>query len=316
MCIKTIIKIKFTSFAFVLCILSLNLSAQDTRPSNKNSIKKYQLAIIVDDIGAKASDIKAFDLPKNVTFSILPHTNFSKKFSNLSAQQNREVMLHMPMESLKDVNLGPGPLLANMYPKDIHVALTNALETVPHAVGVNNHMGSKLTQMTLPMTAIMEVLASSNLFFIDSRTTRFTKAKSIAIEAGVSTASRHVFLDHVADKGFMERQFALAIKRSRNKGKAILIGHPYRVTLEFLATELTKLPKDIELITVSEYLQETNKFRINPQLVQQAKERQQKDLSYLANMPTAFTSYQEQYPKHQRSQTEEDSQSTQVAPDQ
>jgi polysaccharide deacetylase 2 family uncharacterized protein YibQ len=234
--------------------------------TKKETKAKKQIAIIIDDIGAKSSDAKAFALSRNITFSILPHTNYSTEFSYRAARQNREVMLHMPMESLNKENLGPGPLLANMYPKEVKSALLNALKTVPHAVGVNNHMGSKLTQMTLQMTTFMSELEANNLFFVDSRTTRFTKASFIAKQQGVKVASRHVFLDHVQKEVFLAAQFALAIKRAREYKKAILIAHPYPITLQFLQKKLSNLPDDIELITVSEYLQETDKFRINPRL--------------------------------------------------
>lgn len=228
--------------------------------------QKVQIAIIIDDIGAKASDAKAFSLSKQITFSILPHTNYSTQFSYWASQQNREVMLHMPMESLHKENLGAGPILANMYPQEVTSAVLNALETVPHAVGVNNHMGSKLTQMTLQMTSLMQVLERNNLFFVDSRTTKFTKANIIAQQQGVKAARRHVFLDHVQNVAFLERQFARLIEQAEARGKAIGIGHPYPVTLEFLQDKLATLPKHIELITVSEYLQEKDKFRINPRL--------------------------------------------------
>ncbi|WP_371195614.1 divergent polysaccharide deacetylase family protein [Glaciecola sp. SC05] len=226
-----------------------------------------QIAIILDDVGAKASDIKAFDLPKSVTFSILPHTNFSTPFSFKAAQQNREVMLHMPMESLNGEALGVGPLLSSMYPQQLQSALFAALGTVPHAVGVNNHMGSKLTQMTLPMQTVMKTLANNNMFFVDSRTTRFSKANLIADEFGVTAATRHIFLDHEQNEDFIKQQFAKLIKRARKNGKAIGIGHPYPLTLAYLRDAIQNLPPDIEVITVSEYLRETDKFRINPHLV-------------------------------------------------
>ncbi|MFT6268552.1 MAG: polysaccharide deacetylase 2 family uncharacterized protein YibQ [Alphaproteobacteria bacterium] len=266
-CLVALMAFACKASAFTAAIENLPKS-KSTSYSYKNthSKQKLQLAIIIDDIGAKASDAKAFSLSRNITFSILPHTDYSTQFSYWASQQNREVMLHMPMESLHKENLGPFPLLANMYPKEVKSALLNALKTVPHAVGVNNHMGSKLTQMTLQMTILMNELKANNLFFVDSRTTRFTKARFIAKQQGVKVASRHVFLDHVQTPDFLAHQFALAIKRARQHKKAILIAHPYPVTLKFLQKKLSNLPDDIELITVSEYLQETDKFRINPRL--------------------------------------------------
>ena len=252
----------------VSVLLGLSFQAQSLGDQFVDTPAKetVQLAIIIDDIGAKASDAQAFTLSKSITFSILPHTNYSTDFSYRASQQNREVMLHMPMESLHKENLGPGPLLANMYPQQITSALLNALETVPHAVGVNNHMGSKLTQMTLQLRSVMVELEANNLFFIDSRTTRFSKATLIAKQHGVKAASRHVFLDHVQNTAFLEKQFELALKRATRYKKAILIGHPYPITLKFLQKKIAQLPDHIELITVSEYLQESDKFRINPRL--------------------------------------------------
>lgn len=234
-----------------------------------SSDAKAFITIIIDDIGAKPNDRKAFNIDKRVTFSILPHTEYSEQFSFMSAAQNREVMLHMPMESLHNENLGPGPLLTTMYPQEVERALLSALQTVPHAVGVNNHMGSKLTQMTLQMSSLMATLEKNNLFFIDSRTTKFSKAKKIAARFGVKTARRNIFLDHVQNESFLNAQFDKLIDQAQREGKAIGIGHPYPVTISFLEKKLANLPKNIELITVSQYLDEENKFRINPLLAAQ-----------------------------------------------
>lgn len=269
MCVDTILKHYFPSYflIFAFWAVSFQVQSQSDDDVDSSTQKSVQLAIIIDDIGAKPSDAKAFALSKYVTFSILPHTEYSTAFSYRASQQNREVMLHMPMESLHAENLGPGALLANMYPKQITSALLNALETVPHAVGVNNHMGSKLTQMTLQLTSVMKELEANNLFFVDSRTTRFSKATLIAKQQGVKAASRHIFLDHVQEVEFLERQFTLALERAKRDNKAILIAHPYPITLEFLQKKIAELPSYVELITVSEYLQERDKFRINPRLV-------------------------------------------------
>lgn len=265
---NTIINIIFPTFILIIALwaLSFQVHSQDSKLLAEGAKQNIKLAIIIDDIGAKASDAEAFALSKGITFSILPHTKYSTEFSYRASQQNREVMLHMPMESLHKENLGPGPLLANMYPKQITSALLNALETVPHAVGVNNHMGSKLTQMTLQLTSVMVELEANNLFFVDSRTTRYSKATLIAKQQGVKAASRHVFLDHVQNIEFLESQFELALKRASRYNKAILIAHPYPLTLEFLHKKIAELPSHVELITVSEYLQERDKFRINPRL--------------------------------------------------
>ncbi|MFQ3249315.1 divergent polysaccharide deacetylase family protein [Glaciecola sp.] len=229
-------------------------SSQQVKQYQSYKQKKAKIAIIIDDIGNKRADADAFALSEKVTFSILPHTRFSTEYSTYSFHQGREVMLHMPMESLHGESLGDGALLASMYPKEVESNLLLALESVPHAIGVNNHMGSKLTQITLQMNAVMDVLSNNNLYFIDSRTTKFTKALKIAQQRGVASAQRHVFLDHYATEAFLEKQFEQLIRKARRNGSVIGIAHPYAVSIEFLKEKLANLPDDIELITVSEYL--------------------------------------------------------------
>jgi polysaccharide deacetylase 2 family uncharacterized protein YibQ len=67
-----------------------------------------------------------------------------------------------------------------MPPIQIVKMLKIALSTVPDAVGFNNHMGSRLIQLILPISVTIEFLSEQGLFFVDSRTTRYTKAEAIA----------------------------------------------------------------------------------------------------------------------------------------
>ncbi|MDT0582997.1 divergent polysaccharide deacetylase family protein [Brumicola blandensis] len=248
--------------------------------------KKARIAIIIDDIGNKRADADAFALSEKVTFSILPHTPFSTQFSEFSFHQGREVMLHMPMESLHGEALGEGAILASMYPDEVEMAMLRALESVPHAIGVNNHMGSKLTQITLQMNAVMEVLNNNRLYFIDSRTTKFSKAHQIARQHGVYSATRHVFLDHFANEAFLEKQFSQMLRKARRNGSVIGIAHPYPVTIEFLKKKLDDLPDDIELISVSEYLNIQNEsFMSAPRLAKENRLKQENDSQTSAIAP-------------------------------
>lgn len=233
--------------------------------SGTSAVHAAQVALIIDDIGYKPSDAKAFQLPTEVTFAILPHTPFSKRFAALAEQQQREVMLHMPMESLSGKKLGPGGITSVMYPQDIQQQLAQALLTVPNAVGVNNHMGSKLTQLTLPMTATMQYLRSQGMYFIDSRTTRYSKAERIAREVGIATRHRHVFLDHVVKPEHIAFQFGRLLSIVQKQGQAIAIAHPYPETLKYLQRHLPELEQDgIRLVPVSDLIQpESTRFAAN-----------------------------------------------------
>lgn len=215
------------------------------------------IAIIIDDIGNTKKDSAAFTLPTEVAFSILPLKPLSTVYSRRAALQSREVMLHIPMESLAGKQLGPGAITANMKPSDIRQTLLSALNTVPDAVGLNNHMGSKLTQLTQPMVATMDFLNEYNLFFVDSRTTRYTKAQQIALERGVMSTKRNVFLDHLAEPKHIEHQFERLIRLSQKYGFAVGIGHPYPQTISYLQTALPNLQdRNIRLVTVSDIIKQ------------------------------------------------------------
>ncbi|MFT4993325.1 MAG: polysaccharide deacetylase 2 family uncharacterized protein YibQ [Paraglaciecola sp.] len=215
------------------------------------------IALIIDDIGNKRQDAQAFALPGEVTFSILPHKPLSKRFSLRAEQQQREVMLHIPMESLTGKALGPGGLTADMYPATIKQFLTAALLTVPNAMGVNNHMGSKLTQLTLPMSVTMDFLQQRGLYFVDSRTTRFSKAELIAKQKGVLSTRRNVFLDHVVSHEHIDKQFQRLLRLAKKYGQAVGIAHPHPQSVQYLSENLPKLASQgIRLVPLSGLLHE------------------------------------------------------------
>jgi polysaccharide deacetylase 2 family uncharacterized protein YibQ len=215
-------------------------------------------------MGNNKKDALAFALPSNVTFAILPNKALSKTFSSRAAAQQREVMLHMPMESLAGNNQEKNVLLSSMKPKQIVQTLRNALSTVPHAVGVNNHMGSRLTQLTLHMSVTMEFLSEKGLFFVDSRTTRYSKAETIAKKSGVLSAKRNVFLDHTPSTEQIDKQFNRLLRLSKKYGFAVGIAHPYPQTLEYLQVHLTTLQQHgIKLVKMSDILTSNATFAFN-----------------------------------------------------
>lgn len=213
------------------------------------------IAIIIDDVGNTHRDAEVFSLPVEVAVSILPLTGFSTDFSHRAAAQRREVMLHMPMESLAGNKLGPGALTSDMHAQAIHTTLAKALASVPDAIGVNNHMGSKLTQLASPMRATMDFLTQHHLFFVDSRTTRYSKAMGIAQRSGVPVTKRNVFLDHVATETRIDAEFQRLIRLAKKYDYAVGIAHPYPQTMRYLKEALSKVNQlGVQLIPVSEIL--------------------------------------------------------------
>ncbi|PAJ75873.1 hypothetical protein CJF42_03175 [Pseudoalteromonas sp. NBT06-2] len=216
-------------------------------------IKANQVAIIIDDIGYHKHDLEAVKLPGSISYSILPYTPFAKAFSEQARKQNKELLLHIPMQAISGKVLGPGALTEEMTRSQIHETLNKALNEHPYVKGVNNHMGSFLTQKIQPMAWTMEVLQERGLYFLDSRTTIKSQAQNMANLFNVNNVSRHVFLDNIPTEKQMTFRMKQLIGIAKKRDYAIAIAHPYPETLVFLQRELPKLQSHgIKLVPLSQ----------------------------------------------------------------
>ena len=204
------------------------------------SLQAARLAIVIDDLGYQAMPAALSGLPAEVSISILPDTPYDLETARLARQQQRDTLLHMPMQPLRSAPLEQTTLTAAMSKRELQQTLRHALSRVPDAVAMNNHMGSALTQNSQAMAWVMAVLDEQGVSFLDSRTTAKSVALKQARAQGVPALRRHIFLDHFQTREFVHRQLTQAVRRARQKGYAIAIGHPHPVTLasleEFLPT--------------------------------------------------------------------------------
>ena len=205
-----------------------------------------RLAILLDDGGQKLDLVsEAATLPTEVGFAILPFLPKSSETAVGLHEAGHEIWLHLPMEpeNYPANDPGPGAVLMSMNSDDLRAAVHSAINNIPHAIGVNNHMGSKATADLKTMTWIMQELKTRDLAFIDSRTTIRTVAEEAAQAQGVPTNRRHVFLDNERSAAAIRVQLDEAVYRSRMEGEIIAIGHLDKVTIEVLSQELPGLAK-------------------------------------------------------------------------
>lgn len=216
-----------------------------------------RIAIIIDDLGNQWHEgERIIHLPGALTLSIMPYTPFAVRLAKLAHRNHKEVMLHLPMESMDERFLGRGGLDEQMNQAQFDKTLYQSLAAVPDISGVNNHMGSRLTQDPVRMGWLMAgLLRHGELYFVDSRTTRLTQAATVAREYGLEHASRDVFLDdNMAAQ--IHHQWRYLVKLARFKGSAIAIGHPYPETVKFLQQALPTLEQDgIKLVPVSKLIE-------------------------------------------------------------
>jgi hypothetical protein len=190
-----------------------------------------------------------------VGVAVLPFLPKSSETASAAHKAGHEVWVHLPMEpqDYPAADPGPGAVLVSMDAGSVRTAVHSAINSVPYAVGVNNHMGSRATADLKTMTWVMQELSARGLAFIDSRTTTATVAEDAARAQGVPVARRRVFLDNQRSPDAIRRQLDEAVYRCRLEGEAIAIGHLDEVTLQVLAAELPGLAaRGADLVRPSE----------------------------------------------------------------
>lgn len=228
------------------------------RQARRRPPQNGALAIVIDDMGQHMREGELLaGLPVPVTFSVLPYNDHAREVAELAHRRGLEVLIHLPMEPQgypDKANPGPGALFSSMPEKTLRSLVHKAAQHVPHAVGANNHMGSRFTESNRGMNAVLEELAGRRLFFLDSMTTSRSQGKPASQRAQVPYIRRNIFLDNVQDQAAIVFQLKKAETLARRKGIAVAIGHPYPETLHALAEWARTRDTSIRIVTVQQLL--------------------------------------------------------------
>lgn len=219
--------------------------------------KVADLFIVIDDVGnSRTLGQRTVDLPGPLNLAFLPFTPHARSLAQAAFLRGHDILLHAPMANEHGNALGPGALTANMDQAALQSTLRQSLAAIPHVQGVNNHMGSLLTQRAEAMEWVMQVVQDQQLYFIDSLTSAQSVAAQTARAQGIPTLKRDVFLDNELHTQALDQQFKQAIRIAKRRGYAVLIGHPYKETLDYLAKALPRLNEQgVRLRSLSDVLQ-------------------------------------------------------------
>lgn len=201
------------------------------------------VAIVLDDVGPQAANARrAVALPAPLTLAFLPYAENLPALTAAARRRGHEILVHLPMEPLGTADPGPHALRAGLDRAELLRRLDWSLARFDGYVGVNNHMGSRLTADAVAMETVLGALKGRGLLFLDSRTTPDTVAGATARRLGVPTAERDVFLDNVIESQAIAAQLAEMEARARRNGAAVAIGHPHPATLDALEAWLRAAP--------------------------------------------------------------------------
>lgn len=191
-------------------------------------MQKKKLAIVIDDFGnnMKGTD-EILGLPVNLTIAVMPFMPSTKKDAEMAYQNGHEVIVHMPMEPKagKRSWLGPGAITSDLSDEEIRKRTEAAIRNVPYAVGMNNHMGSKITEDERAMRIILNVCKEQGLYYLDSKTSGKSVIRKLANEIGIPVLENNIFFDDTYTVSHVTKQANLIAKGLLSKEQLIAIGH-------------------------------------------------------------------------------------------
>ncbi|MCF8468777.1 MAG: divergent polysaccharide deacetylase family protein [Sneathiella sp.] len=206
---------------------------------------KPMIAMIIDDVGLSQERVDELaELPALLTLAFLPYAPALQSKVDQVRSRGDEVMLHLPMEPTDDhMDPGPDALLTELSDDEIRRRTIKNLDSFTGYVGVNNHMGSRFTANGKAMAIVMDIMAQRGLLFLDSKTTAASTGYRLAVERGMPSAKRDVFIDNVIAEQAILLQLQKVERIAEHNGVAIAIGHPHPATIEALKKWLPEMKK-------------------------------------------------------------------------
>lgn len=209
-----------------------------------------KLVIIIDDVSYE-KDVRAIrstGLP--LVMSFLPP---SPRHPQSAALAKREpfYMVHLPLEALAFHDEEPHTLRIDSSEEEIESRIHAIKQLYPKVRYINNHTGSKFTSDMCAMDKLVRILKKEGIQFVDSRTIGKTKGREATAKHGMRYLGRDVFLDDQDGVKNVKAQIAEAVRKAKQNGTAIAIGHPRPDTIRALK-ESKELLREVELVGIDQ----------------------------------------------------------------
>jgi polysaccharide deacetylase 2 family uncharacterized protein YibQ len=215
------------------------------------------LAIIIDDAGYNLRELQDFlDLPMPLTVAVLPNLPHSTEAARRVIAAGKDLILHAPMEPDGGENPGPGAILTAWDADQVRLQLEADFASVPGAIGMNNHMGSKATADDAVMRVVLGYLREQGKLYVDSRTTAETAGPRVARDLGMQILQRDVFLDDDPSAEEIGSFFSRSVDEAKSRGTAVAIGHVQNKAVADIlrAAEKTLAAQDVRFARLGEVL--------------------------------------------------------------
>lgn len=218
---------------------------------------KAKLAFIIDDLGYEKREFEEMmTIPRPMTFAVIPHLPKSVQQARRVWQEGFDLILHQPMEPTSNLNPGDGAIYSRMTTDEVIETLSANLASLPQGlIGVNNHMGSKVTADPRVMEVVLQFFRERKMFFIDSSTAPDSVVATVARQVGTPYAENRIFIDNVDELDQIKEQIMKAARIALRDGEAITIGHVRNYTARAILESIDELESmGIQLVYARELL--------------------------------------------------------------
>jgi len=212
------------------------------------------IVLVIDDVGVDGDNsARAINLAQPVTISILPYAENASGLDAMARMRDHETFIHLPMEPEGLADPGPHALTRHLSPEDTSARVHWAIEQVPGATGLNNHMGSAVTRDAARMRTILAPLVGRDLVFLDSLTAPDSRAYAVARDLGLRALRRDVFIDHENSERAISDRLIEIERHADETGFVIAIGHPRNLTMDALEAWIPDaVSRGYRFVTVSQ----------------------------------------------------------------
>jgi polysaccharide deacetylase 2 family uncharacterized protein YibQ len=216
------------------------------------------VAFVIDDFGNGMDGTEEMlELPIPLTIAIMPFLPTTKRDAELAHAKGHDVILHLPMQPVKGKKswLGPGALTTDLSDEEITKRVNAAIDDIPYAIGINNHMGSKVTADERIMKIVLDICKQRGLLYLDSRTTPKSVIPKLSTLINLPYVENDLFLDDAYSMEHINKQMKKLNKLITVKDTCVAIGHvgpPGKKTAQAIRNSIGALQPKAQFIKVSE----------------------------------------------------------------
>ena len=209
------------------------------------------ITVVMDDLGLAPGLLpELWGLGQPITYALIPHLQYTFSYSRWLTDHGASFLIHLPMEPEEaDLMTLPGYITEEQRTLERQGIVRAALAVLPGAIGLNNHMGSHITQNATIMEEVIDVIPP-DLVILDSRTSENSVMERVAQAQGRPTAVRTVFLDNDMKEEAITEQLMETLRVAKETGRAVAIGHPHKETLAALRAFIRSYGHEVHFVPI------------------------------------------------------------------